>query len=138
MAIVKSAKAKFEVYVTDAYVDLGPVSVDYDYGINTEETTHLQSAVTEEAALLDNPTFTVSGHVDLANTGFLAIQTAAASADKTIADNDGTYSMKLTLEDESTAKQLASDTIVTAYSEGRDAKSLPTFTATLKCNSAVG
>ena len=140
MAVKIVAKAKVEIATTtDTLTEADYItSVGYDPGISTEDSTHLQSTVMEEIALLDNPTFTIEGIVDLADAAQDALRTAAGSEDKTFAYDDGSdVSVKITLEDETGTFSLKNTTIVSSYSESRDAKGIPTFSCTLKCNEAV-
>jgi hypothetical protein len=140
MAVIKSSLAKLEIATAaDAYTSCGHItSVTYDPGVSTEGTTALQSTVMQEQPLLDNPTLQIEGHVDLADTAQDEIRTAFASADKTFQYNGGDDTpVVLTLEDTSTTYSFSTDTIVTAYSESRPATGLPTFSATLKANTAV-
>jgi hypothetical protein len=140
MAVIKSASATLEIATAaDAMTEAVHItSVTYDPGVSTEGTTALQSTVMEEQPLLDNPTLQIEGHVDLACTAQDEIRTAFAAAAKTFQYDGGSSTpVVLTLEDTSTTYSFGTDTIVTSYSESRPASGLPTFSCTLKANSAV-
>jgi hypothetical protein len=130
MSIEQGRLSKVEIGDPGVEMDL-VTGVERDNGINLEEITHLGSTAIERVAVLSDFQVTIKGYVDMSDTAQTSLRTAANSTTKVLTD------LVITLSDESTTLTFPDTTMVSAYSESIDAKSLDTFSATIVSNGAV-